>query len=65
MPGLAAYIKKAQFGPAEIYASQVEILETKMTSMTQTGSTITIDGIQQPSEDFDVELLYDLNVLGN
>ena len=63
--GLAAYIKKAQFGPAEIYASQVEILETKTASMTQTGSTITIDGIQQPSEDFDVELLYDLNVLGN
>jgi len=63
--GLAAYIKKAQFGPAEIHASQVEILETKMASMVQTGSTITIDGIQQPSEDFDVELLYDLNVLGN
>ncbi len=63
--GLAAYIKKAQFGPAEIHASQVEILETKMASMVQTGSTITIDGIMQPSEDFDVELLYDLNVLGN
>ena len=63
--GLAAYIKKAQFGPAEIHALQVEILETKTASMTQTGSTITIDGIQQPSEDFDVELLYDLNVLGN
>ncbi len=63
--GLAAYIKKAQFGPAEIHASQVEILETKMASMVQTGSTITIDGMQQPSEDFDVELLYDLNVLGN
>jgi len=46
--GLAAYIKKAQFRPAEIHASQVEILETKMASMVQTGSTITIDGIQQP-----------------
>ena len=58
-------LKKNQFGPAEIHATQVEILETETASMIQTGSTITIDGILQPSEDFDVDLLYDLNVLGN
>jgi len=63
--GLAAYVKKAQFGPAEIHAFQVEILETETAIMVQTGSTIMIDGIQQPSKDFDVELLYELNVLGN
>jgi len=62
---LAAYIKKAQFGPAEIHAAHVEILETETHHMTQTGSTIMIDDVQQPSQDFDVELLYDQNVLGN
>ena len=63
--GLAAYIKKAVFGPSNVLAENVQILETTTTSLVQTGSSISLDGKDQPTQELDVKTLYTLGILGN
>lgn len=62
---LAAYIKKPVYGPASIDAQKITVVDTGKTSVAQTGSTITIDGKAQPTQDLDVEKLYAEGILGN
>lgn len=63
--GLAAYIKKAVFGPSTIQAVDVEILDTDIQTLVQTGSVINLNGKEQPSRELDVKTLYALGILGN
>lgn len=63
--GLAAYIKKPQYGPATLTASEVELIETETLAMCQTDSRIVLNGEVIPAQDFDVGALYDQGVLGN
>ncbi len=62
---LAAYIKKSEYGPAEIIAKELSVQNTETYALAQTGSTIIIDESIVESQDFDVGLLYDLGILGN
>ncbi|NND53902.1 MAG: hypothetical protein HKN56_02900 [Gammaproteobacteria bacterium] len=57
--GLTAYIKKPEYGPAEIRAKGVTIAETAQPTLVQTGSRVTIDNVEQQSEDVDVDALYE------
>ncbi len=63
--GLAAYVKKPQFGPAYINADQVNFINTEQSVLCQTGSTIILSGNMVHCEDIDVESLYDQGILGN
>lgn len=63
--GLSAYIKKAVFGPAQIIASNVSILEAEYTTLVQSGSMVTIDGVEMPTVDLDIDNLYEQGILGN
>lgn len=62
---LAAYIKKNEYGPAEIVAEELTVKSTATYALAQTDSRITIDGDVVESQDFDVDLLYELGILGN
>ena len=63
--GLAAYIKKPQYGPASITATDIEIIDSSKLAFCQTESEITLNGENIQSEDFDVDALYKQGVLGN
>jgi hypothetical protein len=63
--GLAAYIKKAVFGPSSIIAEQVEIKNSAAHTLVQTGSQITLNGETQDSHELNVKTLYALGILGN
>lgn len=63
--GLAAYIKKPQFGPGSISAENVLVNETEKITMSQTESSIILNGVRADTEDFNVEELYALGILGN
>lgn len=63
--GLSAYTKKAVFGPAQITATNVSILEAEYTTLVQTGSTVLVDGIEMPTVDLDIDSLYEQGILGN
>jgi hypothetical protein len=63
--GLAAYIKKPVYGPSEVTAENVQILDTPTLTLNQTGSTITLNGKKQASRELDVKTLYALGILGN
>ena len=63
--GLAAYIKKAVFGPAAITAINVTINDTKQLCVTQIGSSITLNGQKMTEQDLDVDKLYAEGILGN
>jgi hypothetical protein len=57
--GLMAYIKKPEYGPASIKAKNVVYKGTGPVGRAQTGSEIELDGESLPSEDLDVDLLYE------
>jgi hypothetical protein len=58
--GLAAYIKKPQYGPATLTASHVTFVDIppEQYALVQTGSWIDLDGIRIWGTDVDVEALY-------
>ncbi|MBS1248834.1 MAG: hypothetical protein MAG431_00398 [Chloroflexi bacterium] len=62
---LAAYVKKPQYGPATLEATNVEILNTETPALCQTGSQLLLNGESIPPEDIDVDALYEQGVLGN
>ena len=63
--GLAAYIKKPQYGPASLEAMDTELINTVMPAICQTESQLSLNGESIPSKDFDVAALYEQGVLGN
>jgi len=56
--GLMAYIKKAEYGPAEIIAKKLEFKSTDQQAVVQKENKISIDGIEVLPTDLDVEKLY-------
>lgn len=63
--GLAAYIKKMEYGPASIGASYVEFGDDSPRTLVQRGSSVTIDGDVAAATDLDVPALYSqLEALG-
>ncbi len=56
--GLAAFLKKMEYGPASIEASYVEFGDTSPRTLVQTGSGITVDGEVAPTAELDVPALY-------
>jgi hypothetical protein len=57
--GLTAYIKKAEYGPAEIVAENVAIEGSELAVLVQTGSRVSVDGVDAETQDIDVDALYD------
>ena len=53
-----AYIKKLEYGPAEITAETLAFHLTEKRAIAQKGNKIIIDGIEIPSEDLNVKELY-------
>ena len=62
--GLAAYVKKPQYGPAFIQAMNIQFIDTEKPTLCQLESTIIVDGEEVPKEDIDVEALYAQGLLG-
>jgi hypothetical protein len=56
--GLAAYLKKMEYGPASIQASHVVFEDESPKTLVQTGSNVTIDGKAVATTDLDVAELY-------
>ncbi|MEC9375555.1 MAG: CotH kinase family protein [Pseudomonadota bacterium] len=56
--GIAAYIKKPEYGPARIKASNVRIDSAKEPILSQTGSLISLDGVVVENTDVNVDELY-------
>ncbi|MDH3213664.1 MAG: right-handed parallel beta-helix repeat-containing protein, partial [Myxococcales bacterium] len=56
---LMAYVKKAEYGPAELEASGNSITRVQRVALAQTGSRVVIDGRRVPEEDVDVARLYE------
>ena len=56
--GLAAFIKKPSYGPAQIVARDIEFVETDRPTLAQTSSRITLDGEPVAEQAVDVEALY-------
>lgn len=56
---LTAYIKKPEYGPATLTANNVSIADTDTRAIAQTGNTLTIDGVQESTQDVDVDALYE------
>ena len=65
MTGLAAYIKKPQYGVATIMATNVEFLNTEKLAINQTHNKLLLNGEKVSPEDIDVDALYDAGILGN
>ncbi len=63
--GLAAYIKKPQYGPGTIIATGVEFLNTEKLAVNQINNKLLVNGEAIPTEDVDVDALYDQGILGN
>ena len=57
--GMMAYVKKPEYGPAVLYADNVEIHGTGEAALAQTGSTVVVDGLEIPAVDLDVDALYE------
>jgi hypothetical protein len=57
--GLMAYVKKTEYGPAELRAEAVEIDAREQPALVQHGSRLEIDGVSQPAQSIDVDALYD------
>jgi hypothetical protein len=60
--GLMAYIKKTEYGLAEIVADSLTFNSTDKKFITQKGNAIVIDGVDAPPIDLDVENLYSSEV---
>ena len=56
--GLMAYIKKLEYGPAEITAERLVFHSTEKRAIAQSGNKIIIDGIDISSEGLNVKELY-------
>jgi len=56
--GIAAYIKKATYGPASIIADTVVFLDTEIIALTQIGNSIIINGIPENPIELDINALY-------
>ena len=63
--GLAAYIKKPQYGLASIDATDIEIIHTEAPAICQTESLLVLNGEIIPPEDIDIDALYEQGILGN
>jgi hypothetical protein len=63
--GIAAYIKKPQYGPASIIANNVEIRDALITAICQTGNLIELNEVIIPEEALDVDKLYEFGVVEN
>lgn len=63
--GLAVYIKKPQYGPAILEATNVELVNTETSALCQTDNKLLLNGESIPTQDFDVGDLYDQGILGN
>ncbi len=63
--GLAVYIKKPQYGSATIMATNVSFLNTERIAINQTHNKLLLNRDEIPSEDIDVDALYDAGILGN
>jgi hypothetical protein len=63
--GFGAYQKKPQFGPATMELTNVKIEDTVTYAVSQTGSSIKINGNTIESQDFDIPLMYKLGIFGN
>lgn len=63
--GLAAYQKKAQYGPASLSAERIAFSDTAVEALCQIGSTVVVSGKETPCQEVDVEALYAQGVLGN
>jgi hypothetical protein len=57
--GLTAYIKKPEYGPATIVATNIAITAAATPVLVQTGSEVTLDGERMDTQDIDVDALYD------
>ena len=57
--GLAAYIKKAHYGPACIKAQNTTFDNCSVNYLSQSGSGIHLDGLLMPSTNFESKSLYD------
>ena len=60
--GLMSYIKKPEYGSAEILAKNISIESTGDKFISQSGSKITIDGVETPSVVLNVKNLYSSDV---
>lgn len=56
---LTAYVKKPEYGPAKLHASNVEVTETPTPVIVQTGSELLLDGTAVETRDVDVDALYE------
>ncbi len=56
--GLAAYLKKMEYGPASIQASNVVFGDYSIQTLVQTGSSVTINGEAATTTELDVDELY-------
>ena len=56
--GLATYIKKPQYGPGTIIATNVEFINTERLTLNQTHNKLLVNGEKIPQEDIDVDALY-------
>ena len=63
--GLAAYIKKPQYGAASIGAIGIEFLNTETEAICQTESDILLNEEVVSPQEVDVDALYDQGILGN
>ena len=56
---LMAYIKKAEYGPAELVARNVRMDGVQRPAVAQLGSSVSIDGVAQAEQEVDVETIYE------
>ena len=61
----AVFVKKPEFGPAKVTADGVVIGSATMPYLVQTGSSLSMDGRLTPTQNIDVNKLYDEKILGN
>jgi len=62
---LAAFQKKAMYGPGSIEAKNITIRSENKIALVQTGSSLFLNDDFFPAEELDVKALYDLGILGN
>jgi hypothetical protein len=63
--GLAAFVKKPEYGPSRLVARGVVFESTgRGPAFAQTGCTLELDGVAVPAQDVDVEASYEEGVLG-
>ncbi|MSR61822.1 MAG: hypothetical protein EXS08_05190 [Planctomycetes bacterium] len=63
--GLAAFVKKPEYGPAQLLATGVIIRSAGLApAIAQTGCSVEIDGVALATQDIDIEASYREGVLG-